>query len=384
MTSNGECVLEDAVPLEVPPSSHGFSVSMAHTGRPWAGTSSASSSVASSAISPSQDAFESEGDTVSDLSFGELSRLGMRRTKRSATIDGGFEEKVRSQTLAPPELLSTRSEVPPPVAAKDGAVSPPRFSRATTMPLPSQLNQLQHPYRTPRSTSFMGGYLSPRDLADESSSSGEHGTPNTDPSTSRSSNGHESPHVRELSYELADSIQMVVQTLLQISPAQVLDPTKEQFTACSLSVPTSSMSAMFTVMKNINYLSANMSSYFGEEIMARRASMGTPDTSLPPLPPTPSLERIEFDIGETLQAVGDSLSGCAAHAGVDLVLYHEDSVSLKHVSVYGDEASIRYAITQVRAFFAFLKASTNSYTLNIGNSASAQHSRKRGLGRTWP
>ena len=173
----------------------------------------------------------------------------------------------------------------------------------------------------------------------------------SDPSTSNSSNGYDSPHVRELSYELADSIQMVVQTLLQISPAQVLDPAKEQFTACSLSVPTTSMSAMFTVMKNINYLSANMSSYFAEEFLARRASLGTPDTTLPPLPPTPSLERIEFDIGETLQAVGDSLSGCAAQAGVDLVLYHEDSVSLKHVSVYGDEASIRYAITQVRVFF---------------------------------
>jgi osomolarity two-component system response regulator SSK1 len=138
---------------------------------------------------------------------------------------------------------------------------------------------------------------------------------------------------------------MVVQTLLQISPAQVLDPTKEQFTACSLSVPTSSMSAMFTIMKNINYISANMESYFSEIPggMSSRRLEKQPMRSSSAYP----TDRIEFDIGDTLQAIGDSLSGSAAQVGVDLVLYHGD-VSLKHVNVYGDEASLRYAITQVR------------------------------------
>ncbi|TEB29481.1 hypothetical protein FA13DRAFT_1711087 [Coprinellus micaceus] len=349
MTSNGECVLEsDVVSLEAAPSSSGFSVSIAQTGKSWGPNSTPSSTTSIAATAAFRDSLENGTDVLSDsMTFGDTSTLLLGRTKRSASVHGGFEEELPSQHEARPELLSTRSEVPPPFAAKDGIASPPRFSRATTMPLPSQLNQLQHPYRTPRSTSFTGSLDSTREASEEPSSSGEYGTPMSDPSTSQSSNGYDSPHVRELSYELADSIQMVVQTLLQISPAQVLDPAKEQFTACSLSVPTTSMSAMFTVMKNINYLSANMSSYFAEEVLARRASLGTPDATLPPLPPTPSVERIEFDIGETLQAVGDSLSGCAAQAGVDLVLYHEDSVSLKHVSVYGDEASIRYAITQV-------------------------------------
>ncbi|RXW23607.1 hypothetical protein EST38_g2257 [Candolleomyces aberdarensis] len=207
------------------------------------------------------------------------------------------------------------------------------------MPLPSQLNELQHPHRTNTRRRSDFDTSGPEDstatmtTVDEESSSSE-----------SPSSGYDSPHVKELSYELADSIQMVVQTLLQISPAQVLDPTKEQFTACSLSVPTSSMSAMFTVMKNINFLSANMESYFTQVPggMSSRRLEKQPMRS-PSAYPT---DRIEFDIGDTLQAIGDSLSGSAAQVGVDLVLYHGD-VSLKHVNVYGDEASLRYAITQV-------------------------------------
>lgn len=85
-------------------------------------------------------------------------------------------------------------------------------------------------------------------------------------------------------------------------------------------------------------------------------------------------DRLEFDVGETLQAVGDSLSGSAASVGVDLVLYHGD-VSLKHVSVYGDEPSIRYATTQVRvAMCCFMSSSTHSYT---GDSTSPEHRRER-------
>ena len=59
--------------------------------------------------------------------------------------------------------------------------------------------------------------------------------------------------------------------------------------------------------------------------------------------------HMEFDIGEVLQCVGDSLSGTAAQCGVDLVIYHGD-VSLKHVNVVGDEAGLSYAISHVRPF----------------------------------
>ena len=59
---------------------------------------------------------------------------------------------------------------------------------------------------------------------------------------------------------------------------------------------------------------------------------------------TPVLD--DFDIGEILQSVGDSLSGVASQAGVDLVLFHAD-VGMKHVSVRGDECGISYALSHV-------------------------------------
>lgn len=166
---------------------------------------------------------------------------------------------------------------------------------------------------------------------------------NPSSSNGSSSASSDSPQVRDMSYELADSIQMVVQTMLQVSPPQILDMTKEQFSACSLSVPASSMSAMFTVMKNINYLSANMGSYFGEFPPNGPASSRSAEKQ----PMQMSEEnQMEFDIGEALQCVGDSLSGTAAQVGVDLVIYHGD-VSLKHVNVVGDEAGLSYAISHV-------------------------------------
>lgn len=323
LTADGECVLEEAVPLDMPSGGIGFGISYP------------SSSLPASSIAP---ATVATSTATQEWSQGQALSSRMEGQTTSLDISGGVGAPAISQLggMPHPGLYSTRSEGPPPPVAKDAI---PRFTRATTMPLPSQLNQLQHPYRT-----------NTRRRSEFDTAGLEESTATTTPDEESSSSecpasGYDSPHVKELSYELADSIQMVVQTLLQISPAQVLDPTKEQFTACSLSVPTSSMSAMFTVMKNINYLSANIGSYFTQVPggMSSRRLDKQPMRSSSAYP----VDRIEFDIGDTLQAIGDSLSGCAAQVGVDLVLYHGD-VSLKHVNVYGDEASLRYAITQVR------------------------------------
>ncbi|KAF9480790.1 hypothetical protein BDN70DRAFT_977219 [Pholiota conissans] len=165
------------------------------------------------------------------------------------------------------------------------------------MPLPSQLSQLQNPHKSLQHTAYL---LSPLP----------------------------SPQVREVSMELADSIQLAIQTMLQISPPQVLDPAREQFSACSLSVPTSSMSALFTAMKSLNYLSANMTAFC--------------ESATDPHPKSHN----EFDIGEVLQCVGDALSGAAAQCGVDLVIYHGD-VGLKHVYVSGDESGISFALSHI-------------------------------------
>ncbi|KAJ7122901.1 hypothetical protein C8R44DRAFT_784879 [Mycena epipterygia] len=127
-------------------------------------------------------------------------------------------------------------------------------------------------------------------------------------------------------------VQMAIQTLLQISPPQVLDPCKEQFSACTLSVPTPSMSAMFTAMRNLNYFSANMAAFCHE----------------PPeeLGSSALIAHTDFDLGELLQSVGDVMSGAAAETGVDLVLYHGD-LSLKYAWVRGSESGLTVALSHV-------------------------------------
>lgn len=191
----------------------------------------------------------------------------------------------------------------------------PRLSRAVSMPLPSRLGHLQNPRRPPSQSAAT-------------------------PPSSIPEVGSEHPQIHELSLELADSVQMMVQTLLQISPSQVFDPAKEQFSACSLSVPTTCMSAMFTSMKNLNYISANMAAFFVGSTRGQDSCRADPSILSSP----PILD--DFDIGELLQSVGDTLSGAAAQAGVDLVLYHGD-VGMKHVSVKGDECGLSYALLHV-------------------------------------
>ena len=187
----------------------------------------------------------------------------------------------------------------------------PRISRAFSMPLPSQLGPFQNPRRV---------------------------APDAPPAAGPS---EEPVHLQELSLELADSVQMVIQTLLQLSPPQVLDPAKEQFSACSLAIPTPSVSAMFTSMKNLNYMSANMSTLGTEAQSAQRARARSE---------AGSSTYVDFDIGEMLQSVGDALSGVAAQAGVDLVLFH-DELDMRHVAVKGDESGLSYTLSHVSARF---------------------------------
>jgi osomolarity two-component system response regulator SSK1 len=183
----------------------------------------------------------------------------------------------------------------------------PRFSRTFSMP---QLGRLQNPHRRQNSKMRPNGASEPA-------------TPG-------------SYQFYELSLELADMVQMAIQTLLQLSPPQVLDPTREQFSACALSVPTPSMSAMFTAMRNLNYFSANMAAFCTDD---------PPD--LDSMDPSPLIAHTDFDLGELLQSVGDVMSGAAAAADVDLVLYHGD-LSLKYAWVSGSESGITVALSHVR------------------------------------
>jgi len=187
----------------------------------------------------------------------------------------------------------------------------PKISRAFSSPTPAQLRQLGNPRR-----SISDNEWNPKPL---------NSTPDFE-------------QFHDLSLELADSVQVVVQTLLQFCPPQVLDTAKEQFSGCSISVPTPSMSAILTSMKHLNYMSAHMCAF------------GFPSSTsytevTPRNPPAPIMSH--FDIGEMLQAVGDSLSGLATQAGIDLVLFHQDA-GMKHVAVKGDENCLSYLLSYVR------------------------------------
>jgi hypothetical protein len=152
----------------------------------------------------------------------------------------------------------------------------------------------------------------------------------------------------ELSLELAASVQMVVQTLLRVSPPQVLHPAKEQFAACSLPVPTPSISAILTSLKSLNYMSANMVAFWTAAVKERHVSDKDSQPNFELLLNQPN----DFDVGELLQSVGDVLSGVAAHAGVDLVLYHGD-VGIKHISVKGDESGLAVALSHVSFLYLY-------------------------------
>ncbi|KAK2462297.1 hypothetical protein APHAL10511_005603 [Amanita phalloides] len=168
---------------------------------------------------------------------------------------------------------------------------------------------------------------------------------------------HPSPdHSHQLSLELADSLQCMIHTILHVSPQQLLDPAKEQFAACTLSIPTPCMSAMLTVIKNLNYISANMTALCGPETSTSNISHA---------------ELVDFDIGELLQNVGDGLSGYAAQVGVDLVLYHSDA-GLKHIWVRGDEDGINYSLSHT--IRQILSTAQRGDTLEIGLSTTPSSS----------
>lgn len=219
----------------------------------------------------------------------------------------------------------------------------PKISRAFSTPTSAQLRQLRNPRRAISDNEWNPKPLDP--------------TPDFE-------------QFHDLSLELADSVQAVVQTLLQFCPPQVLDTAKEQFSGCSISVPTTSVSGILTSIKNLNYISSHMCT-FGFPSSTSDAEV-IPQDSLPPV-------MSHFDIGEMLQAVGDSLSGLAAQAGVDLVLFHQD-VGMKHVAVKGDESCLSYLLSYVRRIVA------RAHTLliePIDRSPSHRVGRRGRLRRDW-
>ncbi|WVN86802.1 uncharacterized protein L203_101974 [Cryptococcus depauperatus CBS 7841] len=181
---------------------------------------------------------------------------------------------------------------------------PPSFNRTFSSPLPSRLGYLRHPLPTShhgqvtKKSSFVTS-LPPTPLT-------------------------------SISTELADSLQSAIQTLIHLSPPHLLDNAKELYSACTVQIPATSLSALMTSMKSINFLSAHAEQLFEPEGY-ENASFSRKD---------------DFDVGELLQRVADMLSGEAAEKRIDFVLFHGD-VDMKHVSVNGNGEEIAYVLGHI-------------------------------------
>lgn len=136
-----------------------------------------------------------------------------------------------------------------------------------------------------------------------------------------SSDSHPKALQKQTSQELANLVQLSVQTIIQLSPPHLLDLAKEQYAACGLTFPTPSISSFLTISKVLNYLSVFTSS-------PHRSSRLI----------SPKFNH-SWDIGEMLQGIADSLAGLAAERSINIVLAHAGA-NLHHVSVKGDRASI--------------------------------------------
>ncbi|KAG8717327.1 ssk1 response regulator receiver [Ceratobasidium sp. 395] len=245
------------------------------------------------------------------------------------------EEVAETDTRADPDTADQAQDSPPsPSTDMPGATPLPRLARAFSMPVASQLGHLRHPRRPP-------GFGSPG-----SSSYGNNSVPYTPGlSTIYSAPNSAIPQDyianREnplpfsgLSLELADTAQLIIQTLLQLSPPHLLDPAHEQFSACTLQLPTTSVGAMLTAMKGLNWMSVRLPGFVEAE-----------NTGLESVVEEDKGEEV-FDVGEMLQNVGDVLAGIAAQAGIDVVIYHAD-VTLKHVGVKGEEGGVSYVLSHI-------------------------------------
>lgn len=130
-----------------------------------------------------------------------------------------------------------------------------------------------------------------------------------------------------LSLELVDSLHLAMQALQYISPPQLVDNAKEQYAGCAIPIPTTTVSALLTSIRGLNYLSTNLVPLCEGQVNAVRVVD-------------------DFDVGELLQNVADQLSGEAARAEVELVIFHSD-MGMKHISMCGDREGIAYVLSHV-------------------------------------
>ncbi|CAG8633539.1 1816_t:CDS:1, partial [Acaulospora colombiana] len=137
-------------------------------------------------------------------------------------------------------------------------------------------------------------------------------------------------YLRAISDILRQTTELAMGTLKQLSPPHFLSKPHEQLSACSIPTPTTSINAIHTILKEVNYVSTHLGTLsvllFSDPDKCERSNV-----------------KREFDIGEVIQNVGDALAGVASCAKVELVIYHVE-YGLNHLNVVGDEAALRHAL----------------------------------------
>ncbi|KAK9762246.1 Two-component response regulator SSK1p [Basidiobolus ranarum] len=146
---------------------------------------------------------------------------------------------------------------------------------------------------------------------------------------------HKALFIKNMTKELSNATSMAIETVKQLSPPELLIKPQEHVSACSIPVPTASVTAVHASLKHINNLSSHLT-------LVNRLLFTEETTDLF------DLDVGEFDIGELVQSVGDMLAGTAAKAKVELVLFHADC-GFHHRNVVGNEPGFRHAlITMVK------------------------------------
>ncbi|ORX92634.1 hypothetical protein K493DRAFT_338710 [Basidiobolus meristosporus CBS 931.73] len=145
---------------------------------------------------------------------------------------------------------------------------------------------------------------------------------------------HKALFIKNMTTELRNATSMAIETVKQLSPPELLIKPQEHVSACSIPVPTASVSAVHAALKHVINLSSHLTLInrllFTEESTIEGAEQSDADAG-------------EFDIGELLQSVGDMLAGTAAEAKVELVLFHADC-DFHHRNVIGNEAGFRHVL----------------------------------------
>jgi osomolarity two-component system response regulator SSK1 len=101
-------------------------------------------------------------------------------------------------------------------------------------------------------------------------------------------------------------------------------------------VPTASITALYTSLKAIQYISTHLGT-LSRLVVQDAEAMSSED---------PGLMKREYDIGEMIQRVCDVVAGTAAAAKVEFVLYHAD-YGFYHQNVFGNEEALCHSLLDV-------------------------------------